>query len=122
MGLLVDGVWQDRLQDTRDGRFVRPVTRNRNWVTADGSAGPSGDGGFPAARGRYDLYVCLACPWAHRTVIFRRLKRLEDVVSMSVVEPIQGERGWTFGTAAQASRDGAHLDNATIDNANGTRD
>jgi glutathionyl-hydroquinone reductase len=120
MGLLVEGVWQERLQDSRDGRFVRPTTRYRNWVTPNGDAGPSGDGGFPAQRGRYHLYVALACPWAHRTIIFRRLKLLEHVVSMSVVEPIQGERGWKFGTAAQASRDGNNFDSATIDAVNGT--
>src|SRR5262249_46638953 len=100
MGLLVDGVWQDEAHEvrTKDGRFVRPTTRYRNWVTADGSAGPSGDSGFPAARGRYHLYVALACPWAHRTVIFRALKGLEDVVSMSVVEPLYGPHGRTFGS------------------------
>jgi len=96
---MVDGVWQDEQHEvrTKDGRFVRPTTRYRNWVTADGGPGPSGDGGFPAARGRYHLYVALACPWAHRTVIFRMLKGLEDVVSMSVVEPLYGPHGWKFG-------------------------
>ena len=86
MGLLVDGVWQDEqhLQRTQSGRFVRPTTRFRNFVTEDGSPGPTGSGGFAAARGRYHLYVALACPWAHRTVIMRMLKGLEDVVSMSV--------------------------------------
>jgi putative glutathione S-transferase len=99
MGHLVDGVWRDEqhAERTPAGRFVRPQTRFRNWVTADGSAGPSGDGDFPAARGRYHLYVALACPWAHRTVIMRMLKGLEDVVSMSVVEPLYGPRGWRFG-------------------------
>ena len=82
---------------TTDGRFVRPTTRYRNWVTADGSPGPTGEGGFAAARGRYHLYVALSCPWAHRTVIFRVLKGLEDIVSMSVVEPIYGPHGWKFG-------------------------
>ena len=99
MGLLVDGVWRDDSHDIRrmqDGRFVRPQTRFRNWVTADGSPGPTGEGGFPAASGRYHLYVALSCPWAHRTVIFRRLKALDDVVSMSVVEPIQRDNGWEF--------------------------
>jgi len=100
MGLLVDGVWQDEqhLQRTQAGRFVRPTTRFRNFVTEDGSAGPTGSGGFAAARGRYHLYVALACPWAHRTVIMRMLKGLEDVVSMSVVEPLYGPRGWRFGS------------------------
>src|SRR5262245_59443643 len=99
MGLLVDGVWQDEAHEvrTKDGRFVRPTTRYRNWITPDGSAGPSGEGGYPAARGRYHLYVALSCPWAHRTVIFRVLKGLEDAVSMSVVEPLYGPHGWKFG-------------------------
>jgi putative glutathione S-transferase len=105
MGLLVDGVWQDEQVRTKEGRFVRPTTRYRNWVTEDGSPGPSGDGGFPAARGRYHLYVALACPWAHRTVIFRVLKGLEDVVSMSVVEPLWGPHGWTFGPYPGATPD-----------------
>jgi len=100
MGLLVDGVWQDEqhLQRTQSGRFVRPTTRFRNFVTEDGSPGPTGSGGFAAARGRYHLYVALACPWAHRTVIMRMLKGLEDVVSMSVVEPLYGPHGWRFGS------------------------
>src|SRR5215212_941599 len=106
MGLLIDGVWRDDSHDIKrmqDGRFVRPQTRFRNWITADGSPGPSGDEGFPAARSRYHLYVALSCPWAHRTVIFRRLKALEDVVSMSVVEPIQHDNGWEFATPDAAN-------------------
>jgi putative glutathione S-transferase len=101
MGLLVDGVWQDEqhIARTSDGRFVRPTTRFRNWVTEDGSPGPTGEGGFAAARGRYHLYVALPCPWAHRTVIMRMLKGLEDVVSMSVLEPLYGPHGWRFGTS-----------------------
>ena len=101
MGLLVDGVWQDEQHSTRTpgGRFVRPTTRFRNWVTEDGSPGPTGEGGFAAARGRYHLYVALPCPWAHRTVIMRMLKGLEDVVSMSVLEPLYGPHGWRFGTS-----------------------
>jgi len=101
MGLLVDGVWQDEqhIARTADGRFVRPTTRFRNWVTQDGSPGPTGEGGFAAARGRYHLYVALPCPWAHRTVIMRVLKGLEDVVSMSVLEPLYGPHGWRFGTS-----------------------
>src|ERR1043166_2373507 len=102
MGLLVDGVWQDEQHTTRTqgGRFVRPTTRFRNWVTDDGGPGPSGTGGFAAARGRYHLYVSLACPWAHRTIVFRKLKKLEDVIGMSVVEPVMGDRGWQFGPDA----------------------
>ncbi len=77
---------------------MRPTTRFRNWVTEDGSPGPSGNGGFAAARGRYHLYVSYACPWAHRTLIMRVLKGLEDAVSVSVVEPLYGPHGWKFGT------------------------
>src|SRR5262245_59995213 len=107
MGLLVDGVWQDEQHSTRTpgGRFVRPTTRFRNWVTQDGSPGPTGEGGFAAARGRYHLYVALPCPWAHRTVIMRMLKGLEDVVSMSVLEPLYGPHGWRFGTSPGATPD-----------------
>ncbi|MDJ1159336.1 glutathione S-transferase family protein [Chelatococcus sp. SYSU_G07232] len=99
MGLLVDGVWQDRWYDTNSagGRFVRKESAFRNWVTADGSPGPSGEGGFKAEAGRYHLYVSLACPWAHRTLIFRKLKKLEEVVSLSVVDPLMGGEGWVFG-------------------------
>jgi len=101
MGLLVDGVWQDEqhIARTAEGRFVRPTTRFRNWVTEDGSPGPTGEGGFAAARERYHLYVAMPCPWAHRTVIMRMLKGLEDVVSMSVLEPLYGPHGWRFGTS-----------------------
>jgi glutathionyl-hydroquinone reductase len=101
MGLLVDGVWQDEphAQRTQAGRFVRPTTRFRRWVTEDGSAGASGEGGFPAARGRYHLYVSLACPWAHRTLIMRKLKGLDEIVSISMVEPLYGPHGWWFGTS-----------------------
>src|SRR4051812_6144534 len=110
MGLLIDGTWHDRWYDTDDGggRFVRMDSQFRNWVTADGSPGPSGEGGFAAERGRYHLYVALACPWAHRTMIFRRLKALDDVISMSVVEPIQGEQGWRFGSYPGATPDTAN--------------
>lgn len=101
-GHFIDGVWhtQDLATRTTAGRFKRPDPKFRNWVTPDGAPGPSGSGGFPAARGRYHLYVALACPWAHRTIIFRKLKGLEDVISMSAVEPVMGERGWKFGPDA----------------------
>ena len=107
MGMLVDGVWTDRSHDTKStgGRFERPVTRFRNWVTADGSPGPSGEGGFPAASGRYLLYVSLACPWAHRTVIFRKLKALEDAISLSVVSFHMGSEGWTFDAGTGSTGD-----------------
>ena len=98
MGLLVDGKWQDRWYDTKktNGRFVRQQSAFRNWVTPDGRPGPTGKGGFRAEAGRYHLYVSLACPWAHRTLIFRALKGLEDAVSVSVVNPLMLEHGWTF--------------------------
>jgi putative glutathione S-transferase len=96
MGQLVDGVWQEDGSRTKDGRFVRPSPRFRNFVTADGSAGPSGSGGFPAEAGRYHLYISLACPWAHRTLIFRALKKLENVVSVSNAAPLYSKTGWEF--------------------------
>jgi glutathionyl-hydroquinone reductase len=113
MGLLVEGVWKDQWYDTgaTEGRFVRERTRFRNWVTTDGRPGPSGHGGFPAAAGRYHLYVALACPWAHRTLIFRKLKRLDDAVSVSVVSPLMGSEGWTFAASEGSTGDavnGAH--------------
>lgn len=98
MGLLIDGRWHDQWYDTSasGGRFIRSDAQFRNWVTADGSAGPTGAGGFRAEAGRYHLYVSLACPWANRTLIFRALKGLEDMVGVSVVNPYMGEHGWTF--------------------------
>ena len=102
MGLLVDGQWQDKWYDTKasEGRFEREDAGFRNWVTADGSAGPSGIGGFKAEPNRYHLYVSLACPWAHRTTIYRKLKGLEDMISLSVVHPFMGDKGWTFAEGA----------------------
>jgi putative glutathione S-transferase len=105
MGLLVDGVWQEDGSRTKDGHFIRPNAQFRNWVTPDGSAGVSGKGGFKAEPGRYHLYVSLACPWAHRTVIFRKLKALENVISLSVVSPDMGRDGWTFDTNAGSTGD-----------------
>ena len=98
MGLLIDGQWHDKWYDTdsNDGRFVRSEAQFRNWITADGGPGPTGEGGFKAEPGRYHLYVSLACPWAHRTLIFRKLKNLESMISVSVVNPLMLERGWTF--------------------------
>lgn len=96
MGLLVDGHWQDRWYETRDGRFERQDALFRNWVTPDGAPGPTGEGGFAAAPGRYHLYVSLACPWAHRTLILRRLKGLEPVIGVSVVNWLMGAQGWSF--------------------------
>jgi len=101
MGLLVEGKWQDRWYDTSKsgGRFIRTDAQFRNWVTADGMAGPTGKGGFKAEAGRYHLYVSLACPWANRTLIFRLLKGLEDMISVSVVHWFMAENGWTFEPA-----------------------
>lgn len=98
MGLLVDGQWHDQWYDTDStgGKFERSESQFRNWVTADGSAGPSGEAGFKAEAGRYHLYVSLACPWAHRTLILRTLKGLESMISVSVVNPYMREHGWTF--------------------------
>lgn len=94
-GYLLDGVWQQGWYDTAatEGRFERPQSVFHDWITKDGRSG------FPAVPGRYHLYVSLACPWAHRTLIFRALKRLEDVISVSVVEPVMGEQGWAFSAA-----------------------
>jgi glutathionyl-hydroquinone reductase len=105
MGLLVDGAWQDVDMRTQDGHFVRKATAFHNYVTADGGAGPAGTGGFPAEAGRYHLYVSLACPWAHRTLIFRKLKKLDDVISVSVTVPLFGKKGWEFGTEPGATLD-----------------
>ena len=98
MGLLVEGKWQDKWYDTEStgGKFVRSEAVFRNWVTADGAPGPTGEGGFRAEAGRYHLYVSLACPWAHRTLIFRALKGLQDAISVSVVHPDMLENGWEF--------------------------
>ena len=98
MGLLVDGQWVDQWYDTKKtgGRFVRTQTQFRNWITADGSAGPTGQAGYKAETNRYHLYVSLACPWASRTLMIRTLKGLEDMISISVVHPLMLEHGWTF--------------------------
>lgn len=98
MGLLVDGHWHDQWYDTfsTGGSFVRSDAQFRNWVTPDGTAGPSGGDGFKAEAGRYHLYVSLACPWANRTLILRALKGLEGAIGLSVVNPLMAENGWTF--------------------------
>lgn len=98
MGLLIDGQWHDQWYDTKssDGKFVRTEAQYRHWITRDGSAGPTGDAGFRAEPGRYHLYVSLACPWAHRTLIVRALKGLQDQISFDVVHPLMLEHGWTF--------------------------
>ena len=101
MGLLVDGVWQTeagRWSDSR-GRMQRPESSLRNWITPDGSPGPTGRGGFKAEAGRYHLYIARACPWAHRTAIFRELKGLQDIIGLSVTHWLMLENGWTFDPA-----------------------
>lgn len=104
MGMLVDGVWKDIWYNTKEnkGRFKRSESQFRNWVTADGTAGPSGGDSYAAESGRYHLYISYACPWAHRTLIFRKLKGLEPHVSLSVVDHFMGSDGWEF-----LDRDGA---------------
>lgn len=96
MGLLQNGQWVDQWYETKNsgGEFRRQDSRFRNWVTADGQAGPTGESGFTAEKGRYHLYVSLACPWAHRTLIFRKLKQLEDYIDVTVVDAIMLENGW----------------------------
>ncbi|WP_323780519.1 glutathione S-transferase family protein [Thalassovita sp.] len=100
MGQLINGTWHDTWYDTgkTGGAFVRSTASFRNWITADGSAGPSGEAGFKAESGRYHLYVSYACPWAHRTLIFRALKNLQDHIGVSVVHPDMLSDGWTFQT------------------------
>ena len=92
------------------GEFIRSESGFRNWITADGSAGPTGDSGFAAEPNRYHLYVSHACPWAHRTMIFRALKGLEDVISVSVVHPLMPEESWVFGEYPGATED--HVNHA----------
>jgi putative glutathione S-transferase len=98
---MVDGRWQDVWYDTKasQGRFVRTEAQFRNWITPDGRPGPTGEGGFPAERGRYHLYVSLACPWAHRVLIYRKLKGLEDLLPLSAVNLYMGAEGWTLSRA-----------------------
>ncbi|RME97251.1 MAG: glutathione S-transferase family protein [Alphaproteobacteria bacterium] len=113
MGLLIDGKWETAWYDTAStgGRFVRQDAAFRNWITPDGAPGPTGKGGFKAEAGRYHLYVSYACPWAHRTLIFRTLKGLEDMISADVVHYHMGEEGWVFDPSAES---------ATPDRVNGT--
>jgi putative glutathione S-transferase len=98
MGLLIEGQWHDQWYDTKKnhGEFVREQSQFRNWITVDGQPGPSGEGGFKAMSGRYHLYVSYACPWAHRALIFRALKNLEEHISVDVVHPFMLENGWEF--------------------------
>ncbi|NPD14977.1 glutathione S-transferase family protein [Xinfangfangia sp. D13-10-4-6] len=107
--MLVDGKWTadwHPVQATdKKGGFVRQISGFRNWITLDGSAGPTGEAGFAAEGGRYHLYVALICPWASRTLIARKLKGLEDIVSVSVVEPALTDEGWRFGDYPGSDRD-----------------
>jgi glutathionyl-hydroquinone reductase len=109
MGVLIDGAWHENAHDARinGGRFVRSETQFRDWITRDGKPAPGRERGFKAEPGRYHLYVSLACPWAHRTLIFRKLKKLENIISVSVVHHFLGKDGWTF--VAQEGGTGDHL-------------
>ena len=110
MGLLQSGQWVDQWYDTKStgGRYVRKPSAFRNWVTADGSAGPSGISGFKAESDRYHLYVSLACPWAHRTLVFRALKGLEEMIPISIVHWFMGTDGWTFEEGDGSTPDVIH--------------
>lgn len=110
--MLVNGKWTEDWQPVQakdeKGRFVRQTSSFRHWITKDGSAGPSGDSGFKAEAGRYHLYVAYICPWASRALMVRALKGLEDIISVSVVNPVLGNKGWTFGGAKAATEDHLH--------------
>lgn len=106
MGLLVDGQWQDRwYENSKDGEFQREQAQRRDWVTADGSPGLDGRPAVKAEAGRYHLYVSLACPWAHRTLIYRKLKKLEPLIDVSVVSWLMAEHGWTFDKSTGSTGD-----------------
>ncbi|MGO6907309.1 glutathione S-transferase family protein, partial [Rhizobium ruizarguesonis] len=113
--MLVNGKWTEDWQPVQakdeKGGFVRQTSSFRNWVTPDGSAGPTGEAGFAASAGRYHLYVAYICPWASRTLIGRKLKGLEDVISVSVVEPLLSKQGWRFGDYPGATED--HVNGVT---------
>lgn len=113
MGLLIDGRWHDQwYESSKDGAFQREQAQRRHWVTVDGAPGPTGTGGFAAQAGRYHLYVSLACPWAHRTLITRQLKGLESLIDVSVVSWLMLENGWTFDKTYGSSGD--HLDDLSF--------
>ena len=104
MGLIQNGQWVDKWYDTKSsgGEFKRQDSRIRNWVTADGSAGPTGEAGFAAAQDRYHLYVSVTCPWAHRTLVFRALKKLDQIIDVTSVHPMMLENGWEFDKGEHA--------------------
>jgi glutathionyl-hydroquinone reductase len=110
--MLVDGKWTEAWQPVQAkdeaGRFVRQQSSFRNWVTADGSAGPTGEAGFKAEPNRYHLYVALICPWASRTLMVRKLKKLEKLITVDIVEPFLTDHGWRFGNFPGAGRDSLH--------------
>ena len=110
MGLLVDGEWRDEWYNTEEsnGRFIRSEAQFRNWITADGAPGPSGEGGFIAEPGRYHLYISHACPWAHRTIIYRAIKGLNEAISTSVVNWFMADKGWNFAAGPGVIPDPIH--------------
>lgn len=107
MGLLVDGKWYDDWDNSKDndGRLIETESQFRSWITADGSAGPTGESGFQAEPNRYHLYIAYPCPWAHRALVMRKLKGLDDLVSVSVLNPDRGEKGWSFEQGDDVDRD-----------------
>ena len=107
MSLMVPGPFQNDWYEaeTKSGEFIRQDSQFRNWITPNGQPGPTGEGGFAAEPGRYHLYVSYACPWAHRTLIFRKLKKLEDIITVNVVHPNMGPKGWSFGDYPGATGD-----------------
>jgi putative glutathione S-transferase len=109
MGLLINGEWHDKWYDTKnaDGEFIREDAQFRHWVTADGQASQAGATGFVAETDRYHLYVSLACPWAHRTLVFRELKQLQNIISVSVVHPDMLDKGWTFEPSVDGISEGS---------------